>query len=63
MNLTDIANCGRMEKNQKSAIKYPDKVQAYTDEEIELGALKGPFESYPIPAAHMSPLISTLGAS
>ena len=33
-------------------------MQAYIEEELKFGALKGPFESNPIPVAHNSPLMS-----
>ena len=45
-------------ENHKSAVEHPNQVRAYIAEEVELGAIVGPFESSPIPKLHFSPLTS-----
>ena len=44
--------------NHKSALEYPGDVDAYIAEELEYGAILGPFEVPPINANHSSPFMT-----
>ena len=44
--------------NHKSAVDFPDDVQAYIDEERRHGAILGPFQTHPIANAHFSPFMT-----
>ena len=52
----DCPLCHKIE-NHRSAMDHPDQIKAYNDEEVELGAIVGPFESSPTPNLHF-PLMS-----
>ena len=45
-------------KNHASAIDFPNDVVTYLDEEIQHGAIIGPFETSPIPECHFSPFMT-----
>ena len=44
--------------NHKSAVEFPGDVDAYIAEELEFGALLGPFCEPPIPSNHSSPFMT-----
>ena len=44
-------------ENHKSALDFPSDIQKYIDEELQFGAMVGPFLQYPIPT-HVSPLMT-----
>ena len=44
--------------NHKSAIRYPEHVDMYLNEEINFKAIHGPFNSPPFPDMHCSPFIT-----
>ena len=44
--------------NHKSAVDFPDDVQAYIDEERRHGAILGPFQMHPLENAHFSPFMT-----
>ena len=44
--------------NHKSANEFPLDVQAYLDEELEHGAIAGPFKDVPIKNCHISPFMT-----
>ena len=44
--------------NHKSALEFPGDVDAYIAEELEYGALLGPFTEPPIPLSHSSPFMT-----
>ena len=44
-------------ENHKSALEFPLDIQKYIDEELQFGAMVGPFPQYPIPT-HVSPLMT-----
>ena len=44
--------------NHKSAIEFPNDIDAYIEEELKYDALLGPFESHPIASGHCSPFMS-----
>ena len=44
-------------QNHKSALQFPLEIQRYIDEELQYGAILGPFPQYPIPT-HVSPLMT-----
>ena len=46
------------DKNHSSATDFPTDVQAYLEEEIKHGAIKGPYDVNPIPNAHVSPFMT-----
>ena len=54
---------GKYEGNHKSATDFPKDIQLYLKEEIEHGAIVGPFEKNPIPNGHISPLMTRPKAS
>ena len=41
--------------NHKSAVEFPNHVDAYLQEELKFGAILGPFKQHPIDDAHFSP--------
>ena len=45
-------------KNHKSAIDYPQDIQAYLNEEMKFQAILGPFKDSPIHNLHVSPLMT-----
>ena len=46
------------DKNHSSAIDFPADIQAYLGEEIQHGAIMGPFDVNPIPNCHVSPIMT-----
>ena len=44
--------------NHKSALDFPGDVDAYIAEELEFGAILGPFSESPIPYSHSSPFMT-----
>ena len=44
--------------NLKSPLEFPGDVDAYIAEELEFGALLGPFSEPPIPSSHSSPFMT-----
>ena len=54
------SNCllGKHEFNHRSAIEFAADVQSYLNEEIEHGAIVGPFKKNPIPNGHISPFMT-----
>ena len=44
-------------ENHKSALQFPSEIQKYIDEELQHGAILGPFSQYPF-ATHVSPLMT-----
>ena len=54
---------GKYEWNHKSATDFQKDIQLYLKEEIEHGAIVGPFEKNPIPNGHISPLMTHPKAS
>ena len=46
------------DKNHSSAVDYPEDIKAYLNEEIQYGAIIGPFQSNPIPNCHVSPFMT-----
>ena len=46
------------EKNHSSAIEFQADIQAYLDEEINHGAIMGPYDANPIPNCHVSPFMT-----
>ena len=46
------------DKNHSSAVDYPDDIRAYLSEEIQHGAIIGPYENDPIPNCHFSPFMT-----
>ena len=46
------------EDNHKSANDYPDQVDAYIENELKLGSLKGPFDQPPFEFFHLSSLMT-----
>ena len=49
---------GSESSNHKSAVEFPQHVQAYLQEEIKFGAILGPFSDHPIDDAHFSPFMT-----
>ena len=45
-------------KNHSSAVDFPSDVQVYLNEEIEHGAIMGPYDVNPIPNSHVSPFMT-----
>ena len=45
--------------NHKSAIEFPNDIDAYIEEELKYDTLLGPFESHPIASGHCSPFMSS----
>ena len=45
-------------KNHSSAREFPQDIEAYLKEEIQFGAILGPFLTDPIPACHKSPFMT-----
>ena len=46
------------DKNHTSEVQYPEDVQVYLNEEIQCGAIIGPFESSPINRCHILPFMT-----
>ena len=46
------------EGNHSSATEFPRDVDAYIEEECKFNTILGPFESNPIPGAHISPFMT-----
>ena len=44
--------------NHKSAVEFPEDVNAYLQEELKFGAILGPFKPHPIDDAHFSPFMT-----
>ena len=55
-NRTSTLCCKR--ENHSSALQYPSHVEAYLQEEIEHGAILGPFQDHPIKNCHFSPFLT-----
>ena len=45
-------------KNHRSAIMFPEDVEAYKQEEIDFGAIVGPFSDPPFQELHISPFLT-----
>ena len=45
-------------KNHSSAVDYPEDIKAYLTEEIQHGAIIGPYPNNPIPNCHISPFMT-----
>ena len=45
-------------KNHNSALQFPQDVEAYLKEEIQFGAIQGPFTKSPIENCHFSPFLT-----
>ena len=45
-------------KNHNSALQFPQDVEAYLKEEIQFGAIQGPFTKSPIKNCHFSPFLT-----
>ena len=52
------ASLSHDDTNHKSAIEYPEHVEAYLAEEISHGAIVGPFTDHPIANSHFSPFMT-----
>ena len=46
------------DKNHSSALQFPHDVEAYLKEEIQFGAIQGPFTENPIENCHFSPFLT-----
>ena len=46
------------DKNHSSALQFPHDVEAYLKEEIQFGAIQGPFTKNPIENCHFSPFLT-----
>ncbi len=46
--------------NHKSANDYPEDIDFYIKAELEMGSLKGPFDSPPFEFSHLAPLMSRI---
>ena len=46
------------ETNHPSAVEYPEDVRAYLTEEIQHGAILGPYDTKPIKDLHISPMMT-----
>ena len=44
--------------NHKSALLYPNDIEAYLNEERQYGTILGPFENFPIDQCHPSPFMT-----
>ena len=44
--------------NHLSAREYPEKVDKFIEEELNIGSLKGPFKQPPFEFSHLAPLMS-----
>ena len=44
--------------NHTSALQYPEDIDKYLEEEIQFGAIAGPFSVNPIDNCHMSPMMT-----
>ena len=44
--------------NHKSAVEFPNHVDAYLQEELKFGAILGPYRQHPIDDAHFSPFMT-----
>ena len=44
--------------NRKSAVEFPNHVDAYLQEELKFGAILGPYRQHPIDDAHFSPFMT-----
>ena len=49
---------GHDDKNLSSATEFPADIQAYLKEEIQHGAVIGPYDINPIPNSHVSPFMT-----
>ena len=49
---------GKESSNHKSAVEFPQHVDAYLQEEMKFGAILGPFQKHPINDAHFSPFMT-----
>ena len=49
---------GQYTGNHSSAVDCPKDIEAYIEEELEYGALLGPFKDNPIPQGHCSPFMT-----
>ena len=45
-------------KNHSSATEFPEDIEAYLKEEVQFGAILGPFHTDPIPDCHKSPFMT-----
>ena len=45
-------------KNHSSAVDFPNDIITYLGEEIQHGAIIGPFDKCPIPECHFSPFMT-----
>ena len=55
--IPDILPLQSVTENHKSALQFPSEIQKYIDEELQHGAILGPFVQYPFPT-HVSPLMT-----
>ena len=56
--LTSRASELRCDKiNHTSSNQFPERVDAYLQEEVKLGAIMGPYVNHPIQNAHFSPFM------
>ena len=49
---------GKYTGNHSSAVDCPKDIEAYIEEELQYGALLGPFKDNPIPQGHCSPFMT-----
>ena len=49
---------GKNTKNHKSALMFPQDVEEYLEEEMEFGAIAGPFNNPPFSKFHTSPFMT-----
>ena len=49
---------GKNTKNHASAVAYPKDIEAYLAEEIQHGAIHGPFKNSPLDNFHTSPFMT-----
>ena len=52
------SNLSSNEVNHSSAVDYPEDVKAYLTEEIQHGAILGPYDTKPIKELHISPMMT-----
>ena len=56
--LIEVPNWKKNTKNHRSAIMFPDDVEAYIQEDIDFGAIVGPFSDPPFQELHIPPFLT-----
>ena len=58
LDFNHVCDLGKYTGNHSSTVDCPKDIEAYIEEELQYGALLGPFKDNPIPQGHCSPFMT-----